>query len=173
MDWVEVLRQFYGPFAHELEEAEKKLPKIEVKDEPTDEICVNCGKPMVIKSGRFGRFISCTGYPECKTTKPILKDTGAKCPKDGGMVVERKSRRGRTFYGCANYPACDFVSWDRVVPEPCPVCGAYVTAKSKRGVLTLVCSKDKEHDVSALGGGSGPDPDTDTESERDPEPIEA
>jgi DNA topoisomerase-1 len=171
MDWVEVLRQFYGPFAHELEEAEKKLPKIEVKDEPTDEICVNCGKPMVIKSGRFGRFISCTGYPECKTTKPILKDTGAKCPKDGGMVVERKSRRGRTFYGCANYPACDFVSWDRVVPEPCPVCGAYVTAKSKRGVLTLVCSKDKEHDVSALGGGPGSD--TDTESERDPEPVEA
>ncbi len=155
MDWVDVLRQFYGPFAHELEEAEKKLPKLELKDEPTDEICVNCGKPMVIKTGRFGRFISCTGYPECKTTKPILKDTGAICPKDGGMIVERKSRgRGRTFYGCANYPACDFVSWDRVIPEPCPECGAYVVAKSKRGTLTFECSKNKEHDTSAIGAAA-------------------
>jgi DNA topoisomerase-1 len=155
MEWVDVLRQFYGPFAHELEEAEKKLPKLELKDEPTDEICVNCGKPMVIKTGRFGRFISCTGYPECKTTKPILKDTGAICPKDGGMIVERKSRgRGRTFYGCANYPACDFVSWDRVIPEPCPECGAYVVAKSKRGTLTFECSKNKEHDTSAIGAAA-------------------
>jgi DNA topoisomerase-1 len=174
-DWVGVLRQFYGPFALELEEAEKKLPKVELKDEPTDEICVNCGKPMVIKTGRFGRFISCSGYPECKTTKPILKDTGAKCPKDAGMVVERKSRRGRTFYGCANYPACDFVSWDRVVPEPCPTCGAYVTAKSKRGVVTFVCSNDKEHDMSALGGGPGGDTEDEIErdAERDIAPVEA
>ncbi len=116
-NWVDVLRRFYGPFERELEEAEKKLPKVELRDEPTDELCPNCGKPMVIKTGRFGRFISCTGYPECKTTKPILKETGALCPKDGGKIVERKSRRGRTFYGCANYPACDFVSWDRVVPR--------------------------------------------------------
>ena len=164
-DWVDVLRGFYGPFALELEEAEKKLPKIELKDEPTDEICVNCGRPMVIKTGRFGRFISCTGYPECKTTKPILKDTGAICPKDGGKIVERKSRRGRTFYGCANYPACDFISWDRVVPEPCPVCGAYVTVKSKRGTLVFTCSANKEHDTSALGGSA--------EREPEPEPVEA
>jgi DNA topoisomerase-1 len=109
---------------------------------------------MVIKTGRFGRFISCSGYPECKTTKPILKDTGAICPKDAGMIVERKSRRGRTFFGCANYPACDFVSWDRVVKEPCPVCGAYVTAKSKRGSVTFECSKDKEHDTSAIGAAA-------------------
>ncbi len=96
---------FYGPFALELEDAEKKLPKSrDQRDEPTDEICPNCERPMVIKTGRFGKFISCTGYPECKTTKPILKDTGAICPKDGGMIVERKSRKGRTFYGCANYP---------------------------------------------------------------------
>lgn len=150
-DWVAVLRKFYVPFAAELEAAELKLPKIEVKDEPTDEICQNCGKPMVIKTGRFGRFISCTGYPECKTTRPILKDTGAKCPKDGGMVVERKSRKGRIFYGCANYPKCDFVSWDRVVPEPCPVCGSYVVAKTKRGGVTVLeCHADKEHDTSSI-----------------------
>ena len=149
-DWVGILRHFYGPFAQSLEEAEKKLPRLEIKDEPTDEICPNCQRPMVIKTGRFGRFISCTGYPECKTTKPIVKDTGAKCPKDGGMIVERRSKKGRTFYGCANYPKCDFVSWDRVVPEPCPVCNSYVVAKTRRGGAVLECSADKEHDVSSL-----------------------
>jgi DNA topoisomerase-1 len=161
VEWFDVLEQFYGPFSHDLEEAEKKLPKVEIKDEPTGELCQNCGRPMVIKTGRFGRFISCTGYPECKTTKPILKETGAICPKDGGKIVERKSRRGRTFYGCANYPACDFVSWDRVVPEPCPVCGAYVTVKSKRGALLFECSADKAHDTSAIGAAA----------ERESEPV--
>jgi DNA topoisomerase I len=156
VDWVGVLREFYTPFAHDLEEAEKKLPRLEIKDEPTDEICPNCGRPMVIKTGRFGRFISCTGYPECKTTKPIVKDTGAKCPKDGGMIVERRSKKGRTFYGCANYPNCDFVSWDRVIPEPCPVCGSYVVAKNRRGgVVHLECAASKEHDVSSLAKPSG------------------
>jgi DNA topoisomerase-1 len=154
-DWqnaVAVLADFYAPFEHDLAEAERKLPKVEMRDEPTDEICPNCGKPMVIKTGRFGRFISCTGYPQCKTTRPILKETGAICPKDGGKIVERKSRKGRTFYGCSNYPNCDFVSWDRVVPEPCPVCGAYVVAKTRRGgVLNFECSADKTHDTSAIG----------------------
>jgi DNA topoisomerase-1 len=150
-DWVKVLDRFYVPFIHELQEAEKKLPRLEIKDEPTDEICPNCGRPMVIKTGRFGRFISCTGYPECKTTRPILKDTGVKCPKDGGMVVERKSKKGRTFYGCANYPKCDFVSWDRVIPEPCPVCGSYVVAKTRRGgTVSLECSANREHDTSGI-----------------------
>jgi len=154
-DWqnaVTVLQDFYRPFEHDLAEAERKLPKVEMRDEPTDEICPNCARPMVIKTGRFGRFISCTGYPQCKTTRPILKETGAICPKDGGKVVERKSRKGRTFYGCSNYPNCDFVSWDRVVPEPCPVCGAYVVAKTRRGgVLNFECSADKTHDTSAIG----------------------
>lgn len=152
-DWVAVLRTFYDKFSLELAAAEEKLPKFEQRDEPTDEICPTCGQPMVIKTGRFGKFISCTGYPECKTTKPILKDTGAICPKDGGMVVERKSRKGRTFFGCANYPKCDFVSWDRVVPEPCPVCGDYVVVKTKRGgVSTFECHTDKTHDTSKMTG---------------------
>ena len=94
--------------------------------------------------------MSCTGYPECKTTHPILKETGATCPKDQGKIVERRSRKGRTFYGCANYPNCDFISWDPVFKSPCPVCGAYVTAKNKRGALTLQCSAVKEHDVESL-----------------------
>ena len=152
-DWVAVLRTFYDKFSLELAAAEEKLPKFEQRDEPTDEICPTCGQPMVIKTGRFGKFISCSGYPECKTTKPILKDTGAICPKDGGMVVERKSRKGRTFFGCANYPKCDFVSWDRVVPEPCPVCGDYVVVKTKRGgVSTFECHTDKTHDTSKMTG---------------------
>jgi DNA topoisomerase-1 len=152
-DWVAVLRTFYDKFSLELAAAEEKLPKFEQRDEPTDEICPTCGQPMVIKTGRFGKFISCTGYPECKTTKPILKDTGAICPKDGGMVVERKSRKGRTFFGCANYPKCDFVSWDRVVPEPCPVCGDYVVVKAKRGgVARFECHTDKTHDTSTMTG---------------------
>ena len=157
-DWVALLREFYGPFSHQLDEAEKKLPRIEIKDEPTDEICPNCSRPMVIKTGRFGKFISCTGYPECKTTKPIVKDTGAKCPKDGGAIVERRSKKGRTFYGCANYPNCDFVSWDRVIAEPCPVCGSYVTAKTRRGgVVLFECAADKTHDVSSLAPKTGED----------------
>ncbi len=153
-DWdatAKVLGEFYGEFAKELAEAERKLPKFEQRDEPTDEVCVNCGKPMVIKTGRFGKFMSCTGYPECKTTKPILKDTGVKCPKCGGMIAERKSRKGRTFFGCANYPACDFVSWDRVAAERCAVCGDYVVEKPKRGgAVAYVCHTDRHH-VTGLG----------------------
>jgi len=150
-DWQQtarVLGDFYAEFKKELDEAERKLPKFEQRDEPTDELCPNCGKPMVIKTGRFGRFISCTGYPECKTTKPILKDTGVKCPKCGGMIAERKSRKGRTFYGCANYPACDFVSWDKVASQACAVCGDYVVEKPRRGgVVTYVCHTDRAHDT--------------------------
>jgi len=159
-DWdatAKVLGEFYEGFSKELAEAERVLPKYEQRDEPTDEVCVNCGKPMVIKTGRFGRFMSCTGYPECKTTKPILKDTGVKCPKDGGMIAERKSRKGRTFYGCANYPACDFVSWDPVAQQPCAVCGDYVVEKRKRGgSVSYVCHTDRAH-ATGLGGAEDAD----------------
>jgi DNA topoisomerase-1 len=164
-DWAataKVLGAFYTPFEKELAEAERVLPKFEQRDEPTDEVCVKCGKPMVIKTGRFGRFMSCTGYPECKTTKPILKDTGVICPKDGGMIAERKSRKGRTFYGCANYPACDFVSWDKVAAEKCAVCGDYVVEKVRRGGnVSYVCHTDKTH---ATGIGKSEEAD-DAESE--------
>ncbi len=150
-DWVGLLRRFYGPFESELEQAQKKLPRLELRDEPTDEICPNCGRPMVIKHGRFGKFISCSGYPECKTTKPIVKETGATCPKCDGAVVERRSRKGRLFYGCANYPKCDFISWDAVARERCPVCGSYVITKTRRGGnVQLQCAADRRHEVAAL-----------------------
>ncbi len=150
-DWIGLLRRFYGPFESELEAAEQKLPRLELRDEPTDEICPNCGRPMVIKHGRFGKFISCSGYPECKTTKPIVKETGAACPRCSGAIVERRSKKGRVFYGCANYPKCDFISWDAVVPERCPVCGSHVLAKTRRGGnVQLQCAADRTHDVAAL-----------------------
>ena len=156
-NWVGLLRRFYGPFESELEAAEQKLPRLELRDEPTDEICPACGRPMVIKNGRFGKFISCTGYPECKTTKPIVKETGAACPKCGGPIVERRSKKGRVFYGCGTYPNCDFISWDAVVPERCPVCGSHVTAKVRRGGnQQLQCAADRQHDVSALAAVAVP-----------------
>jgi DNA topoisomerase-1 len=159
-----LLDEFYTEFKKELDEAERVLPKFEQRDEPTDEVCVNCGKPMVIKTGRFGKFMSCTGYPECKTTKPILKDTGVKCPKDGGMVAERKSRKGRTFYGCANYPACDFVSWDPVAAQPCAVCGDYVVEKRKRGgAVSYVCHTDRQHATGLGASGDADDADVELE----------
>ncbi len=165
-DWIALLQRFYGPFESELEVAEKKLPRLELRDEPTDEICPNCGRPMVIKTGRFGKFISCSGYPECKTTKPIVKLTGADCPKCGGAIVERRSKKGRVFYGCANYPKCDFISWDDVARERCPVCGSHVVVKTRRGgVVQLLCAADRTHDVSALAASR--------QVATEPEPVEA
>jgi DNA topoisomerase I len=154
-DWIGLLHRFYGPFETELEVAEKKLPRLQLQDEPTDEICPNCGRPMVIKTGRFGKFISCTGFPECKTTKPIVKETGAACPRCGGAIVERRSKKGRVFYGCANYPKCDFISWDAVASERCPVCGSHVVVKTRRGGATrLQCAADRTHDVTRLGANA-------------------
>ncbi|TAM62048.1 type I DNA topoisomerase [bacterium] len=156
-DWVDLLRQFYGPFATALATAEERLPRLKIEDERTDEVCPTCGRPMVIKTGRFGRFISCSGYPECKTTRPLLKETGAECPKDGGKIVERRSKRGRTFYGCANYPACDFVSWDRVIPGRCPACNSHLIVKQRRGGAVTQCAANAEHVVAQAGEPGEPE----------------
>jgi DNA topoisomerase-1 len=113
------------------------------EDEPTDEICANCGKPMVIKHGRFGKFIACSGYPECKTTKPVT--LGIACPEPGctGQLVERRSKRGRTFYGCSRYPDCTFVLWQRPIAEACPQCGAtFVTERPARGRMVRSCVRE-------------------------------
>jgi DNA topoisomerase-1 len=113
------------------------------EDEPTSEVCPACGRPMVIKRGRFGKFIACSGYPECKTTKPVT--LGIACPEPGcaGELAERRSKRGRTFYGCSAYPACKFVLWQRPVAEPCPKCGApFVTVRMTRGRTVLTCAKE-------------------------------
>ena len=106
----------------------------------TDEQCPECSSPMVIKSGRFGRFLACSRYPECKGRKPFTVTTGVRCPRDAGELLERRSRRGRIFYGCSNYPKCDFTTWTRPLPQPCPNCGGLVTAERDNKAKCTVCN---------------------------------
>jgi DNA topoisomerase-1 len=130
--WVEVLREFYGPFAQTLEHAEREMAKIVIEPEQSGENCEKCGKPMVYRLGRYGRFMACSGFPECRNTKAIVEATNVKCLACGGQIVQRKSRTGRIFYGCDNYPACTYVAWDMPVEEKCPACGAQLSVKSNR-----------------------------------------
>lgn len=139
--WTQVVGEFYEPFSAKLETAFSSLEKREIAPEVTDELCDLCGRNMVIKSGRFGDFLACPGFPECRNTKPILKDTGATCPLCGGSVVERRSKRGRVFYGCSNYPTCSFVVWNKPSKKKCPECGSFTTEKKTRaGKATHVCA---------------------------------
>ena len=139
-EWVPMLREFYGPFEKALEAAQENMPRIKLEEE-TDEVCENCQLPMVIKTGRFGRFMACTGFPDCKTTKPVLKKTGLACPKCGGDIVERKARgRGRPFFGCSKYPECDFISNHRPLPTPCPECGGLMVEAKRDEASCLACS---------------------------------
>ena len=143
-NWTQTLTDFYGDFAKTLEKAKKDMKdvKITLEEDKTDEICDKCGKPMVVKHGRFGRFIACSGYPECKNIKKIVDEIGVSCPKCGGSVIKRKSKRGRIFYGCTNYPQCDFVSWDEPTQEKCPQCGKILFKKNTKNPK-IYCS-DKE-----------------------------
>ncbi|KAA9006382.1 type I DNA topoisomerase [Paenibacillus spiritus] len=140
-DWVEVLAEFYGPFKKRLDVAEEEMKEIEIVDEVSDELCEKCGSPMVYKLGRFGKFLACSGFPDCRNTKPIIKDIGVGCPKCGeGKVVERRSKKGRVFYGCDRYPECDFVSWDRPSAKSCPECGAWMVEKRSKQGVKLQCT---------------------------------
>ena len=139
-NWVEVIDKFYKPFSTVLERAEKAIEKIEIKDEVSDEICEKCGRNMVIKLGKYGKFLACPGFPECRNAKPILKDTGVKCPKCGGRIVERRSQKGKKYFSCENAPKCDFLLWDEPISTPCPKCGSVMTKKYlKKGSITI-CS---------------------------------
>ena len=138
-----LLKDFYGPFEKTLEKADEAIGHVEMPVEVSDVPCELCGRMMVVKQGRYGKFLACPGFPECRNTKPILKETGAKCPKCGGSIVERRTRRGRFFYGCRNYPACDFVTWDQPQAEPCPKCGALVLKHHfKNGRALTYCYND-------------------------------
>ncbi|MFC7441707.1 type I DNA topoisomerase [Laceyella putida] len=143
-DWIEILDRFYQPFQGRLETAEKEMAEVELEDEVSDEVCEKCGSPMVYKFGRYGKFLACSSFPECRNTKAIIKSTGVTCPKcKEGEVVERKSKKQRTFYGCNRYPDCDFVSWDPPVARPCPKCrGMMVEKKGKKGTVTRCTSCD-------------------------------
>jgi len=127
-DWVNVVQDLYTPLAKSLETASEVMEKVKLPDEVTNETCPKCGKPMVIKVGRFGKFLACSGYPECKTTKPFQIKTGARCPQCGGEIVQRMSKKKRVFFGCSNYPDCNFITNMRPLPQPCPKCGGLLTS---------------------------------------------
>jgi len=138
-----LLRDFYGPFETDVEKADEAIGHVELPVEVSDVQCELCGRMMVVKQGRYGKFLACPGFPECRNTKPLLKDTGVKCPKCGGSIVERRTRRGRMFYGCQNYPDCDYTTWDTPLKDTCPECGAFMLKHHfKNGRTLLYCSND-------------------------------
>jgi len=140
-EWVQVLRDFYGPFSQRLAQAQRTMEHYKMEDEPTGEMCELCGHPMVVKYGRYGKFIACSNYPECRNTKPFLVKIGVACPKCGSDLVERRSRRGRVFYGCSAYPKCDFSTWRRPLPTPCPRCGGMLVVAGKKTARCLQCEE--------------------------------
>jgi DNA topoisomerase-1 len=151
MDWKEVLRVFYPPFEKCLHAAEEQMEKIEIKDEESDVICDQCGARMVYKRGRFGKFLACPNFPDCRNTKPILKYIDAPCPKCGSRLLEKMSRKNRRFYGCEKYPECDFVSWEMPVSQKCEKCGSYMILKRQHGGKAIyLCSNETcRHSVPA------------------------
>jgi len=139
-NWQRIIENFYGPFQEKLKVAEEKIEEVKIEDEMTDEKGEICGRNMVIKRGRYGKFLACSGFPECRNTKPLLEQLNVKCPKCGGDVVVRKSKKGRKFYGCSNYPNCDFVLWDQPSETPCPSCGSLMVEKTEKKQKVLVCT---------------------------------
>jgi DNA topoisomerase-1 len=141
MNWTAALREFYEPFKELLRKAQAEIPITKSGPEPIGRKCPEDGGELVVRYGRYGRFISCGNFPACRYTEPWLEKIGVTCPKDRGDVVERKTRKGRTFYGCANYPACDFTSWKRPVAPPCPNCGGFLVTANKRQVQCTSCER--------------------------------
>ncbi|MEE8470167.1 MAG: topoisomerase DNA-binding C4 zinc finger domain-containing protein, partial [Dehalococcoidia bacterium] len=137
-EWVPVLQEFYGPFKKALAIATEEMPRVKV-EEPTDEVCDLCSRPMVIKTSRFGRFLACTGFPDCRGKKPLLKKTGVSCPEcNTGEMVERRGK-GRTFYGCSTYPECTFSVSQRPLPEPCPECSGLLVISGRQRARCVSC----------------------------------
>ncbi|MCI2899327.1 type I DNA topoisomerase [Staphylococcus hominis] len=139
--WRKVIDNFYGSFKLDVARAEEEMEKVEIKDEPAGEDCEVCGAPMVIKMGRYGKFMACSNFPDCRNTKAIVKTIGVACPKcKDGDVVERKSKKNRLFYGCSNYPECDFISWDKPIGRDCPKCNHYLMQHKKGRSSQVICS---------------------------------
>jgi len=141
LDWVKIIRTFYAPFALTVAHAQAEMPVSKTGPEPIGRACPECGKDLVIRYGRYGKFISCSGFPDCRHTEAWLEKIGVVCPKDGGDVVERKTRKGRIFFGCANYPTCDFTSWKRPLSNPCPNCKGMLVIANKREAQCLDCEE--------------------------------
>jgi DNA topoisomerase-1 len=156
--WVPLLREFYDGFERELEKARVEMEKVELEPEDAGMDCEECGSPMVIKMGRYGKFIACSNYPKCRNTKPYVVKVGVDCPRCGGDLIERKTRKGRVFYGCANYPECDFASWDKPVGQACPECGGLMVEAGKGTIKCLDCGTVQEREVEQ------PEPEVERES---------
>ncbi|OOE11945.1 type I DNA topoisomerase [Fictibacillus arsenicus] len=144
IDWIKIIDEFYKNFEKKLKIAEEEMQKVEIKDEPAGENCEKCGHEMVYKMGRFGKFMACSNFPDCRNTKPIVKDIGVECPScHKGSIVERKSKKKRVFYGCNRYPDCEFVSWDKPIARTCPKCNSMlVEKKTKKGKVVQCVSCD-------------------------------
>jgi len=138
--WKSVVEDYYTPFSVALAEAEEKIGKVKIEDQVSEEICENCGRNMVIKMGRYGKFLACPGFPECRNTKPLFEEVGANCPTCAKPLVVRRSKKGRKFYGCLGYPECDFVSWEMPAPDPCPECKQMMVVKSTKRQKKHVCT---------------------------------
>ena len=138
LNWKTVVANFYPDLEKAVQAAEEELEKITIEDEVTDEICEVCGRNMVIKYGPYGKFLACPGFPECRNTKPYYEKIGVACPKCGKDVVIKMTRKGRRYYGCIDYPECDFMSWGRPVEKKCPRCGGYMVEKGNK----LACADE-------------------------------
>lgn len=141
LPWVNVIREFYTPFSKQVEIAEKKMPEVKMEPESIGRICPKCGHDLVVRWGRFGKFISCSNFPECRYTEAWLEKINVRCPKDGGEIVERRTKRGRIFYGCSNYPECDFTSWKRPLSQPCSKCGGLLVVADKKNAQCTQCEE--------------------------------
>jgi DNA topoisomerase-1 len=139
--WEDVIADFYNAFAPMVQKAQAEMPTQKAELEKVGRECPDCGKDLVIRWGRFGKFISCSGFPACRHTEAWLEKIGVNCPKCPGEIVERKTRKRRVFYGCANYPTCDFTSWKRPINKPCPKCGGLLVISNKREVQCINCSE--------------------------------
>jgi DNA topoisomerase-1 len=141
MEWTKVVDVFYKPFALTVAKAQAEMPVTNTGPEPIGRACPDCGKELVLRYGRYGKFIACSGFPECRHTEAFLLKIGVTCPKDGGDVVERKTRKGRVFFGCNNYPNCDFTSWKRPLVQPCPKCHGLLVIANKREAQCTACEE--------------------------------
>ncbi len=139
-EWVEVIREFYGPFSEQVARAEEFMPEVKTEPEFLDRTCPECGHRLVLRHGRFGKFIGCSNFPNCRHTEPWLEKIGIACPEDGGELVERRTRKGRVFFGCSNYPECEFTTWKRPFQHPCPACGGLLVHSGNGELTCLQCS---------------------------------
>jgi DNA topoisomerase-1 len=149
LQWAEVIGEFYKPFIKKVEQADKLIPKLDMEPEKIGRLCPESGHELVVRWGRYGKFISCSNFPECRYTEPWLDKIGVHCPLDGGEIVERRTRKGRIFYGCENYPECDFTSWKRPLPAPCPNCGGVLVIANKQHARCLKC--ENQYHLDQIG----------------------